>query len=128
MVYKTNISQIRLDASGILIAEHKPGVEATKEDIIACIDIYGNLCQDRKRPNLLVIGRYMEFDLEAVKFNAPARQNAFFSAQAIVVQDLPQRILVRHYCDKFPAEYERRIFGSVEDARQWLGQFTMPTA
>ncbi len=120
MKITTNISTIELYEEGILIVRQKNDIEVTGDDLSESLSIYEKVCAGKKKKVILYIGQHVQFSEDAVKFKALQKQNELFSAQAVVLTDLPQRILLNFYFNKHPSEYARQIFSTEDEARAWL--------
>ncbi len=107
---ETETSYIHINTNGVLVAEQKGNIHIYPKDFKNSIVIYKSLCRDKKLPFLLVVGEYVDFPQSSLNFNSANYQNDLFSAQAIVLTGLPQRILFNNYVKIHPCVYLEEFF------------------
>lgn len=102
----------------ILRFDYHDDVMVELEDVIEAFEVFEQYSPDLSHKVLIVFGKYtlMEVDARCYAEGKDMRT----PAQAIVIQNLAQRLLARFYIKLRKNTHPLRFFTNVEDALIWL--------
>ena len=113
---------IDIDSDKVLLVKFKDGIDVDVEEMKKLVDVSLELANDDNF-YLLVDARdiFSSMDHESRKYVAEhARYNELNVAQAIVVNNMPIRLLASAYFKLYKHTNPIKIFTKIDEARVWL--------
>lgn len=126
---KINLSEPSVSDSGVTIAFKNQGIYYVKvhDEEVFSVDFFNLSINFRKEhpqhdPKLLIFefGKYASVDAETREYSAQ-RKDSPFLAEAIIVTNLAQRLLAKHYAHMMNNRgVNVQVFNDYNTARSWL--------
>jgi hypothetical protein len=121
---ETSKGKVLLYSNGILHQTYHVGINMTKEDSFAEIELYMNeYCRDMKRPILVDIRNIKSVSKESRSIYSSEETGKCLSAAALLIGNPVSRIMGNFYLGLNKTIMPVRMFTSVEEATDWLKTF-----
>ncbi len=120
---KRELYNIRLREDGILELRYPDDYHGTLEDAINITEMFKKLSPSKKRPVLVICGKYNTFEPGVREYLSGKEPEAVALADAFVMGSLGLKILGNMYLSINKPLRPTRIFNSEEEALNWLRQF-----
>ena len=119
-IYKTKVSDIRIDEEGILWVTSMRLCEIDLEEAMACFEIYKKLgCDQKKVLQLMDFRNNVTITKEARDYVSIHGKN-YFIASALVSDSLAARIMVNFFNKFYKNPVPFKMFGDFDSALKWL--------
>lgn len=102
----------------VLFFDYKNDIDIDLDDVKEAFNLYTRHSENHTNKVLLTFGQYTSIDLDARKYSENKTMPT--PAQAIVIRNLAQRILVRFYRILRKDSHPLKFFANTEDALSWL--------
>lgn len=116
-------AKLYFNEDGVLIIEYKINIEFSLDKAKEMICISESMTNSNKVPVMVITGRYGEMHSDTLTFlasNEPARHR---KATALIIGNLPHRLMAGFILRKREKYYPTKIFGKREAALTWLQQY-----
>ena len=117
-------AEIALLDSGIIVLQYKPDYEVELEDVKQVEQAFIELSSNGDIYCLMdTSGRFNNYTNEAQKFlskEASIVQNKKIKGSAVVIDNLPNRLLAQFFSKFFKPEFPMKIFSNQDGGKVWL--------
>lgn len=121
---KINCGTAKLLDDGIIHLRYTPDYEIDFVDVQELEKVFVELAEGKPMYCLLnTSGQYNNFTQEAQKYlskEAPIVKSGQMKANAVVIDNLPYRLLAKFFLKFFQPDFDMKIFSKEEEARNWL--------
>jgi hypothetical protein len=114
-------ANISLDKERVLLIKFKSGADVDIEETKKIMSLSSGII-DEKRFYVLVDARdiFVSIDHKSRKYMAEHEVNKYNIAQAMVVNNMPVRLIANFYLKFYKHSYPMKVFRSIDKARTWL--------
>lgn len=116
-----NSANISLDRDRVLLIKFKSGADVDIEETKKIMNLSAEMV-DKKRFYVLVDARdiFVSVDHKSRKYMAEHEVNKYNIAQAMVVNNMPVRMIANFYLRFYKHAYPMKVFKNINKARAWL--------
>ena len=118
--FETEKVIISLLEGGIVRVYVKEGAAIEEKDLHQFHAIYLDLMENDEAPFVVIFGKYSRSSKEAREKFANVQRAKFKSAEALVLNGLPHRIIANFYIKVYKPKHPTRIFSTEQEGVKWL--------